>query len=377
MKSVPDKCSVAVHVLIGTAISLLAIFELIIVVLWLLYGAQRSFNDFFGFWSFGRAAASGIDVYDISELRTFQNELTSAEHSWYPYFYPPSLLLPLIPLSAFPLRIAYIVWSVGGITAYIATTLGRRWRSTAGLSLLLAPTTLLTFIFGHSGLISSALLIGGLRQIEKRPILAGVLLGLLTAKPQNGLLVPVVLLAGRYWRVTGIASLVTLALVMSSGGVFGAAIWLDWLSAGPSNWRLFWVVFFGYAGHLMPTVAASMRQIGASSALADTAQVAVALGVFFITWRICKRGITERTIPAVLVGTILVTPYMYIVDLPLMTAAIVMAWQQRRDQGQNGTPLEVGVVMVTYVAILAMLSVRTAACRSSLAGTYVRTSINH
>jgi hypothetical protein len=47
MKSVPYKCSVAVHVLIGAAISLLAIFELIIVVLWFRDGAQRSFNDFF------------------------------------------------------------------------------------------------------------------------------------------------------------------------------------------------------------------------------------------------------------------------------------------------------------------------------------------
>ena len=364
------------RVLVGTAVSLLAIFELIIAVIWLRDGAKSSFNDFFGFWSFGRAAASGIQIYDISALRALQNELASAKHNWYPYFYPPSLLLPLIPLSALPLGIAYVAWSVGGITAYIAATLGRRWRSTAGLSLLLAPTTLLTFVSGHSGLISSALLIGGLRQIEKRPILAGILFGLLTAKPQNGLLVPVVLLAGRYWRVAGTASFVALALVVASGEVFGAAIWLDWLSAGPSNWRLFWVVFFGPVGHLMPTVAASMRQIGASSALADTAQAAVAIGVFFVTWRILQTRHygTDHTCRA---GRNNPCDTIYVHIGPAAddsssrhgVAAAARSGTERNAARSGGSD-------DNLCGYLGDAMARTAACRSNFAGTYVRAPIN-
>ena len=43
---------------------------------------------------------------------------------------------------------------------------------------------------------------GGLSLLERRPLLAGGLLGLMIYKPQLGLLIPVALLAGRHWRAS-------------------------------------------------------------------------------------------------------------------------------------------------------------------------------
>jgi hypothetical protein len=43
---------------------------------------------------------------------------------------------------------------------------------------------------------------GGLSLLERRPLLAGGLLGLLIYKLQLGLLIPVALLAGRHWRAS-------------------------------------------------------------------------------------------------------------------------------------------------------------------------------
>ena len=57
-------------------------------------------------------------------------------------------------------------------------------------------------------------MLAGLLQIEDRPIRAGILIGLLTIKPQLGLLIPVILIAER------------------SYATFAAAAVTDWPQAG-------------------------------------------------------------------------------------------------------------------------------------------------
>ncbi|WP_029586365.1 glycosyltransferase 87 family protein [Bradyrhizobium sp. URHD0069] len=54
---------------------------------------------------------------------------------------------------------------------------------------------------GQNSTWTAALFGGGLSPLERRPLLAGGLLGLLIYKPQLGLLIPVAL-AGRHWRAS-------------------------------------------------------------------------------------------------------------------------------------------------------------------------------
>ena len=65
--------------------------------------------------------------------------------------------------------------------------------------------------FSHRGLIG-----GTLGLMERRPALAGVCLGLLTYKPQFGLLFPLVLIADRRWRTIAVAAPVAAALAALS-----------------------------------------------------------------------------------------------------------------------------------------------------------------
>ena len=55
-------------------------------------------------------------------------------------------------------------------------------------TLLLAPTTTICLVAGQSGFLLAALLVGGLQLVARRPILAGILFGSLTYKPQFGVL---------------------------------------------------------------------------------------------------------------------------------------------------------------------------------------------
>src|SRR5258706_16321345 len=67
---------------------------------------------------------------------------------------------------------------------------------------LAAPAVFVNAVRGQNGTWTAALCGGGLSLLERRPLLAGGLLGLLIYKPQLGLLIPVALLAGRHWRAS-------------------------------------------------------------------------------------------------------------------------------------------------------------------------------
>ena len=62
------------------------------------------------------------------------------------------------------------------------------------------PPVLINAITGQAGFLIAALFIGGMALLPKRPLLGGMLLGLMVIKPQLGLVLPFALAAGREWR---------------------------------------------------------------------------------------------------------------------------------------------------------------------------------
>ena len=71
------------------------------------------------------------------------------------------------------------------------------------LWLLLAlafPSVLINVGHGQNGFLTAALLGGALVVLDRRPLVAGILLGLLVYKPQYGLMLPIVLAVSGRWR---------------------------------------------------------------------------------------------------------------------------------------------------------------------------------
>src|SRR5438105_147271 len=77
---------------------------------------------------------------------------------------------------------------------------------------------------GQNGFLTATLLGGGLIFLERRPILAGVLLGLLAYKPQFGLLIPLVLLATGRWTAIAAATVTVLSACSATLIVFGPEV---------------------------------------------------------------------------------------------------------------------------------------------------------
>ena len=77
----------------------------------------------------------------------------------------------------------------------------RFWHDNFWLLLALAfPAVFVNIGHGHNGFLTAALIGAGLLMLDRRPILAGILFGLMAYKPQFGVLIPLVLAATGRWR---------------------------------------------------------------------------------------------------------------------------------------------------------------------------------
>jgi hypothetical protein len=157
--------------------------------------------------------------------------------------------------------------------------------------------------------------------MEKRPVLSGICLGLLTYKPQFGLLFPVVLIAARQWTVVRTAAIVGAALALASWIAFGAESWqafFDWLPVTSQA-----VLSEGRADLTrLQSVFAAARGWGASELLAWTLQIAaglVSLAALCVLWR--SRAPFALKAAALAAASLLATPYVYLYDTVVLTIA--------------------------------------------------------
>ena len=144
-------------------------------------------------------------IYHGDALHRFQMTLEPALRQTFPFPYPPSYLFAIWPLSFF--LTAWPTWCGTALTLalFLWSVFGTRIRALSFWFVLLAPTTLITLIQGQNGLLTSALVVGGMRVMRALPIAGGVLAGSAMIKPQLAILLPLALLSAGYWRTLAAA----------------------------------------------------------------------------------------------------------------------------------------------------------------------------
>lgn len=187
-------------------------------------------TDFANYWAAARLAVTGHrgDVYDLAAFDAFEKRVFGETFADNIYGYPPIHLLLTLPFAAFPFVSAFVLWTLLGLGACAAGLSRLVGWPAAALAVAAAPPSLLSMMGGNSGEFAAALIGGGLILIDRRPVLAGVLLGLVTVKPQLGVLLPFALAAGGKWR--------TFAAAAAAVGVLAAA---SLIALGPDAWTGF------------------------------------------------------------------------------------------------------------------------------------------
>ncbi|MCC6719591.1 MAG: DUF2029 domain-containing protein [Acetobacteraceae bacterium] len=295
--------------------------------------ASYSRTDFFALWSYARLLLDGgaTAVYDQPSLFAAQIALgrDPTGVAPLPFAYPPHFLLLIWPLGLLSHGAAYGAWiGVTLVLFLLAAGVGQRRGVPLVLALLAAPATSVMINFGQTGFLFGALLVAGLRLAAVRPVLAGLLLGLATCKPQLGLLVPLALAAAGLWRCFAAAAASTLVLAAVSAALFGPAIWATWLAVLPGYASGFEATRPGIL-HYMPTVTASLIGLGAPPWLVVAGQGVSGLAVAGAVWLAWRRaagadvGAGIEAVCVLLAGMPLVASHAFLYDLPATTAGLL------------------------------------------------------
>lgn len=311
-------------------------------------------GDFFALWSAARLVLENParEVYDPAALKAAQLALGMDPGTNYPFPYPPSFLLALAPLGLLPYMPAYLVAIGVTLGLYVWATVGARWRSPIMVAALVAPTTTITIVAGQAGFLAAALLVGGFRLAATRPVIAGVLFGLATYKPQMGVLVPVALIAARLWRSVLAACATAIVLIVASSVLFGLTIWPAWV-ANIIQYSGQFAVESSLIAHLMPTVSAALARLGAAPAVAQIAQLAAAAVAAGVVWRCFRDGPSRLAAAALFVATFFATPHAFVYDMPILATAVLWAIAERHRSGEAfGT----GEMLIMVLAIVAPIT---------------------
>jgi len=304
---------------------------------WILDGQGLGIpTDFVNVWSAGKLVLDGHPAwaYDWAIQKQVQVAVLGQSYEGnFAWHYPPPFLFIAGLLAHFPYAVAFIGWAAISLVPYLAVMraiVGRPF----GLLLAAAfPVVLTNTLVGQNGFLTAALIGGALYLMPVRPILAGICLGLLSYKPQYGLLFPLVLVAASRWKVFFTAGIVAVAMAFAS-----------WLAFGTESWQAFfhWMPMFSQAflteGRApwgkMQSIFALVRYFGGAEQLAWVFQwilsgtVAVLLALM---WR--SRISYPLKAAALAAGTLLTTPYLFLYDVMVLAIAVAFLVRVGLRQG--------------------------------------------
>nr|WP_321985761.1 glycosyltransferase family 87 protein [uncultured Lichenicoccus sp.] len=303
-------------------------------------------NDYFAFRSFAtfvQMHPPGL-IYDYGLLRSFQH----LPKGFFPYFYQPQMLLLVWPLGHLPYALGYVLWILVGLTACV-TVVGLVERNPAAVvAVLVGPSTLLICISGQSSMIVAALMFGGFALLPRRPVLAGVLFGLMIYKPQLGILVPVALLASRQWRTIGSACVTAILFLLASALVFGASVWVSW-------WQHLPTIGDAIASKtmevrfMMATVTSNLLSFGATPMQAHAVQAVCSLVMVIVVWRCFRGGVCMLGAALVGAGTFLATPFAFGYDLAVFNLAVIFTASERWRRQGSFSFTEVAILVLGFL----------------------------
>jgi hypothetical protein len=308
--------------------------------------------DFLSFWAGGRLALMGqaASAYDFAAHRALEIATVGLPFAgYYSWYYPPTFFLLMAPLAALPYVPALVAWNAATLAGFLAAIrlVAGRWE--AAIFAAAVPVVLWNVSAGQNGFLSAGLLAAALAFIDRRPILSGILIAGLTYKPQFGILIPLALACGGYWRVFFSAGLASLVLAAISALAFGIAPWSGFLDSIHVAYQTI-LLDNRIGAEKLQSVFGLVRFLGGGADLAWAAQYAlavpVALFVAWVWWRPCPADLKAAALAA---GTALVTPYALIYDLVILIVPVAFLARSGLTRGEAVAALLASLFLLAFV----------------------------
>jgi glycosyl transferase family 87 len=307
---------------------------------WIVPLERATTTDFASFYAAGKLAAGGIPAlaYDQAAHHAMEQAVTAPGVEYQFFNYPPVYLLLCAALAQLPYLIAFVLFITATLVFYLAVArriLGDR--SLAAAILLLAfPMVFWTMGLGQNAFLTAALFGLATVLLDSGPIAAGLLFGLLCYKPHFGVLVPIALAAGGYWRSFLAAGCSAGALALAALALFGWETWQAFfVTAGAAHavYESGRILFAGFANPF-----GAVRLLGGPVALAYAMQGLASLAAAALVLVVWRYRFSLPLRAAVLAAASLVAaPVVIFYDLMLGTIAV--CWLMR-DEAQPLSPAE-------------------------------------
>ena len=316
-------------------------------------------SDFVNVWAACKLVLQGAPAaaYDWQVHKAM--DVVAVGHPFDGYFgwhyQPVFLFVAMLPALASYVP-AYCFWLLATFPAYLAAVRGIVGDRVGYLLAAAFPAVLSNFIVGRNGFFSAALLGGSLLFLERRPLLAGILLGLLSYRPHLGLLFPIMLAASGHWRVFIVAGITAALMALVS-----------WLAFGTDTW----IAFYENIGHIsqaflsdgwadfgkLQTVFGLTRMFGGAEPLAWALQGGVALICALAISLLWRANVPYEIKAAALgCGLMLATPYLYLYDMVVL--AVPLAFLFRLGRARGFLPYELAGFGIACLLVFVFPSVK-------------------
>lgn len=271
--------------------------------------------------------AGDDDLAALYEMKTLKAELQAR----YPgrgemnfgWMYPPTMFLLVTPFGGAPYLAAYAAWVIAFAAIFLIVThrlWADRWAMTFAIT---APPFFQAIITGQNGLLTASLLALAGGFAERRPALAGIAAGLLTIKPQLGVLIPLAFIAGGCWRAFAWAAATAITLAAASLAAFGPDLWRAFVSGLLAHGGR--MATEGFPFHKLVTPFGFAAKLGLSPAMTSAVQLlaTVSLAAFVaIVWRRVKAP--DLRLAALSTAAIMATPYAFYYEFVIAVPAMIV-----------------------------------------------------
>lgn len=289
--------------------------------------------DFTVFFSAGSLSAAGrtSDAYTRAGIDEVIKELFPQNLKRFYWFYPPYYHLLLEVFAQFRYNVAFLLWNAVMLT-WMAVTMRPLVDRHSAPVIAAFPPLLINFALGQNGFLVAGLLAVLCVQADRRPVVAGIALGLLSFKPHLGLLLPLALVLRRRLKPILIAFVVVVVLCALGYLRYGSEAWSAFLEAAGTTADL--VQERKLRVDLMVSPLATMSNLGFGMPAATFVQYLVSSSVVASFVVAGFRAAPLRLLLGLAVaGTFVASPYSFPYDWCAIVVPLALLFQDSRDRG--------------------------------------------
>jgi alpha-1,2-mannosyltransferase len=291
---------------------------------WKTYHQPGGF-DFVTFWSASRLSLDGtpLAAYSYASIQQVAQGISPHFKLTGPWFYPPNFLLVVRPFALLPSSLAFLGFAIVTTAVYVVLLRKASPLPGAWFPIVAFPGLVINALQGQNACLTASLVLGAFLLLPKRPVLAGVCIGMMSIKPHLAIPFPLALACAGMWTAFIAAAVTAIIFTGVSVAVFGTAVIPAFLHAlVDANADL--------ASGLLPwpeiaSAFAALRMLHIAAPLAYAAQACQALvATLAVGWVWRNSRELEVRATALVAGTFMISPYVYIYDTAWLAIPIAL-----------------------------------------------------